>query len=111
MINTNDKQHAKELATMMLKALASKAPSQPVKKAITVNLAKMLSTRANYQVRQLIHKKMLQDLAVSKTFQQRQAFLFFLEALIPQISIAHFNQVYMEKFFDYKDEVVPQILI
>ena len=59
MINTNDKQHAKELATMMLKALSSKAPSQPVKKAITVNLANMLATRANYQVRQLIHKKML----------------------------------------------------
>jgi hypothetical protein len=41
--------------------------------------------------RQLIHKKMMQELAMSKTSQQRQSFLFFLEALIPQISVAHFN--------------------
>ena len=71
----------------------------------------MLTTRANYQVRQLIHKRMLNDLATSKTFQQRQAFLFFLESLIPQISVAHFNQVYMDKFLEFKDETVTQILI
>jgi len=54
---------------------------------------------------------MMQELAMSKTSQQRQSFLFFLEALIPQISVAHFNSVYSDRFFDFKDEIVTQILI
>lgn len=71
----------------------------------------MLTTRPNYAVRTLIHKRMMNDMASSKTCQQRQAFLFFLEALLPQISVAHFNQVYLEKFLEFKDETISQMVI
>ena len=54
---------------------------------------------------------MMGDIAGSKTCQQRQAFLFFLESLLPLISVAHFTQVYLDRFVDFKDEFVPQIVI
>lgn len=38
-------------------------------------------------------------------------FLLFLECLLPQISSAHFGQVYYEMFMAYKDEAVTQVLV
>ena len=38
-------------------------------------------------------------------------FLLFLEYLLPQISSAHFGQVYYEMFMAYKDEAVTQVLV
>ena len=59
MLTTHDKQQAKEYALLMCNTLKTKTCSQPVKRTITENLAKMLTTRPNYQIRQLIHKKMM----------------------------------------------------
>ena len=96
---------------MMLACLKSKTSSQPVRRLICEKLALLLTTRANYQVRSLIHKQMMTQMSVAKTSQQRQVFLFFIEALLPLISCAHFNQVYLEVFFGFKEEVVSQIVI
>ena len=50
---------------------------------ICEKLALMISTRQNYLVRQQIHKSMMTVLATSRSSQQRQTFLFFLEADAP----------------------------
>ena len=96
---------------MMLKAIKGKTCSLPVKKLICEKLAQMISTRANFQARQQIHKVTLTVLASSRSSQQRQAFLFYLECLLPLISSAHFNQVYAEVFLEFREEPVSQVLI
>ena len=54
---------------------------------------------------------MLTVLATSRSSQQRQTFLYFLESLLPRISAAHFSQVYTDIFLEYREEPVPQVLI
>ena len=78
-LTTNDQQEAKEIVTMMLSTIKGKLCSMPVKKLICEKLALMISTRQNYLVRQQIHKSMMTVLATSRSSQQRQTFLFFLE--------------------------------
>lgn len=96
----------------MIKTIQGKTCALPVKKLICQKLALMITTRENYTVRQLIHKSMMTVLAVSRTSQQRQTFLFFLEYLLPLISSTHFDQVYMEIFLELgKEETVSQALI
>jgi hypothetical protein len=88
---TKDVNEAKDIVTVMLNTIKGKICSLPVKKQICEKMAQMISTRQNYLVRQLIHKVMMTTLATSRSSQQRQTFLFFLEYLLPLISSAHFN--------------------
>jgi len=75
----------------MLNTIKGKTCSLPVKKAGCEKLAQMIATKSNYVVRQLIHKTMMTGLAVSRSSQQRQTFLLFMEQLLPLISSVHFT--------------------
>ena len=88
---TNDTNEALEIVKLMLATVKSKTCSLPVKRLICEKLAELVTTRPNHQVRQLIHKNMMTVLAVSRSSQQRQVFLTFLECLVPLISAMHYN--------------------
>ena len=51
-ITTKNTTEAVEIVTMMLKSIKGKTCSLPVKKLICEKLAKMITSRANYQARQ-----------------------------------------------------------
>jgi len=108
---TKNTSEAVEIVAMMLKTIKGKTCSLPVKKLICEKLALMISTKQNYLARQKIHSMMLTVLAASRSSQQRQAFLYYLENLLPLISSAHFNQVYAEIFLEFREEPVNQVLI
>jgi len=48
---------------------------------------------------------------VSRSSQQRQVFLRFLESLLPRISSMHFNQVYADIFLEFREEAVQQVMV
>ena len=68
---TDDKVEAKDCVTLMLNTVKAKSSPLPVKKLITEKLALMVATKENHIVRQQIHKTMMNQIAVSKTSQQR----------------------------------------
>ena len=70
-LTTEDKGEAQNCVTLMLSTVKSRQSSQPAKKLITEKLADMVATRENHVVRQQIHKTMMNQIAVSKTSQQR----------------------------------------
>ena len=106
-MKTNDASESRDIVTMMLNTIKGKTTALPVKKHICSQLATMISTKTNYAVRQLIHKTMMTVLAASRSSQQRQTFLNFLEYLLPMISSAHFNQVYIDIFLEFREEPIP----
>ena len=108
---TNDSEEAKEIVTQMCATTKGKTASLPVWKLICEYFAKILTTRQNYQVRGLVHKLMLSTLCQSRSSQQRQTFLYFLEYMLPLISSSHFSQVYSDMFLEFREEVVSQVLI
>ena len=66
---TENKNEALEIIKQMVATLKSRTCSLPVKKLICEKLAQIVSSRPNYQVRDLIHKTMMQVFAVSRTSQ------------------------------------------
>ena len=108
---TDDRSEALEIVKQMVSTLKSRTCSLPVKKSICEKLAQIVSNRPNYQVRDLIHKTMMQVFAISRTSQQRQVFLTFLECLLPRISSMHFNQVYEAIFLEFREESVQQVMV
>ena len=108
---TKDAAEARDITIMLLTTAKSKTCTLPVRKLICEKMAEMISTMQNYQVRQQIHKTMLTILATSRSSQQRQTFLFFLEYVMPLISSVHFTQVYAEIFLEFREEAVAQVVI
>ncbi len=110
-LTTNDHSEQREIVMMMLNSIKGKSCSLPVKKTCCEKLAKMVSQKSNYVVRQQIHKSMLTQMAMSRSSQQRQTFLLFMENLLPLISSQHFTQVYSDVFLEFREENVTQVII
>ena len=108
---TKDASEARDITIMLLNTAKSKTCSLPVRKLICSKMAEFIASKQNYQVRQQIHKTMLTILATSRSSQQRQTFLFYLESVIPLISSVHFMQVYVEIFLEFREEAVSQVVI